>query len=322
MLFAVPLALYGCAVACKVVAAFGDIDRVDRNGLTQLHIAARDGRDARVFSLIGQRADVDAQADWRSALWLAAHAGHVGAVRLLLDAGASQRADLDGVTPLAAALRANCEAVVRLLLAAGADVEACDAVGVPPLLCAIQNTNSAVVRLLITASTDLERRQFGLTMLLHAIMCGSPCVPLLLAAGAYYSVRGNGIGALRDCSSMKLAATCNNYNAALLLLAAGAECAPEDVAAVAAGDDKWLYIKTDLVGIARAREKIKRAGVVSVRDRAFAVCVGLQSLDLSALELAEIVEHACAPFVANLPFHLKWDLVVCVKHFHDRLRIE
>jgi hypothetical protein len=66
--------------------------------------------------------------------------------------------------------------------------------------------------------------------------------------------------------------------------------------------------------IAEARRRIARERVDLIRARAFEVCVALESLELPALVMCEILEFACAPFAACVPFHHKWDIVVAVKH--------
>jgi hypothetical protein len=40
------------------------------------------------------------------------------------------------------------------------------------------------------------------------------------------------------------------------------------------------------------------------RARAFQVCVGLQSLRMSALEMCEVLAHMFAPLESTVPFHL------------------
>lgn len=51
-----------------------------------------------------------------------------------------------------------------------------------------------------------------------------------------------------------------------------------------------------------------------LRLRGFEICVGLHALDLTALEMCEILAHAFAPCELLVPFHLQWALVTAVKH--------
>ena len=56
-----------------------------------------------------------------------------------------------------------------------------------------------------------------------------------------------------------------------------------------------------------------------IRERATDVLVALQSYFLPALQLVEILD---ALFPNSIPLHKKWDLVVAVKHWHQRRGIE
>ena len=56
-----------------------------------------------------------------------------------------------------------------------------------------------------------------------------------------------------------------------------------------------------------------------IRDHAFTALVGLADLDLPALQLVEILD---ALFPNSIPLHKKWNLVVAVKHWHQRHGIE
>ena len=56
-----------------------------------------------------------------------------------------------------------------------------------------------------------------------------------------------------------------------------------------------------------------------IRDPAIVILMALQDLDLPALLLVEILDEA---FPNSIPMHKKWDLVVAVKHFHQRRGIE
>ena len=52
-----------------------------------------------------------------------------------------------------------------------------------------------------------------------------------------------------------------------------------------------------------------------IRDEATMLAIGLQDLELPALVTLEIIDAA---FPNAIPMHKKWDLVVAVKHFHER----
>lgn len=55
--------------------------------------------------------------------------------------------------------------------------------------------------------------------------------------------------------------------------------------------------------------------LASISDEAATLAIGLQELDLPALVTLEIIDAA---FVNAIPMHKKWDLVVAVKHWHQR----
>ncbi|MEP6795738.1 MAG: hypothetical protein ABJB16_15520 [Saprospiraceae bacterium] len=51
--------------------------------------------------------------------------------------------------------------------------------------------------------------------------------------------------------------------------------------------------------------------------RIFQICVGLQSLELSALELLAIVDES-NPNMAHLTMNQKWTAITAIKHFHEK----
>ncbi len=59
--------------------------------------------------------------------------------------------------------------------------------------------------------------------------------------------------------------------------------------------------------------------LLMIREHATDVLIGLADLDLPALQLVEILDEL---FPNSIPLHKKWDLVVAVKHWHQRHGIE
>ncbi len=59
--------------------------------------------------------------------------------------------------------------------------------------------------------------------------------------------------------------------------------------------------------------------LLMIRARATDALIGLADLDLPALLSVEILD---ALFPNSIPMHKKWDLVVAVKHWHQRRGIE
>jgi hypothetical protein len=97
------------------------------------------------------------------------------------------------------------------------------------------------------------------------------------------------------CDALRLICASSNEAAALLLAAGAHRKARCDFEPTA--DE-----------IAEARRRIARERVDLIRARAFEVCVALESLELPALLMCEILEFACAPFAACVPFHHKWNI--------------
>jgi hypothetical protein len=65
-----------------------------------------------------------------------------------------------------------------------------------------------------------------------------------------------------------------------------------------------------------ARRQLARDRVDLIRRRATEVLIGLQGQELSAGELLEVLEFATEPFANCVPPHIKWQLIVTVKHFN------
>lgn len=106
----------------------------NRSQRTALHVAAtQEHADVHhiIRWLIDHRADVNAvDKTGKTALFLAAMAGHAATAKLLLDKGAAvDAADSFGRTPLHVAVRAESVAAITVLLEAGSDVNQPDKEG-------------------------------------------------------------------------------------------------------------------------------------------------------------------------------------------------
>jgi ankyrin repeat protein len=64
-----------------------------------------------------------------------------------------------------------------------------------------------------------------------------------------------------------------------------------------------------------ARRHIAKIRLDLVRRRAFQICVGLQSLNLDALQLCEILMHSFGALGSLIAFHQWWTIATKVKHF-------
>jgi ankyrin repeat protein len=123
-------------------------------------------------------------------LEIAAGAGHVEVVELLLDRGAEIQ-NKGQWSPLEFAATEGHARVVKLLLDRGADVDLRDSMGSTPLHAAAGAGHLAVVKLLLEQRADVSVRDvYGKTPLHEAASCGvKECAEMLLAAGAALEAR-------------------------------------------------------------------------------------------------------------------------------------
>lgn len=103
-----------------------DVDLLNHNAQTPLHMAAFEGHEEVVPELLNSGANALLQdIDGRTALHLAVSRGNFDIVRLLLDNARAplmiRMADCTGKTPLHQAVMQECDEIVRLLVERGAD---------------------------------------------------------------------------------------------------------------------------------------------------------------------------------------------------------
>lgn len=173
-------AYYGAADALAAL-----LERVQEDELNVYEASAL-GRPARLKTILGQsRLKVNQpNAEGFTPLGLAAFFGHVDAVKVLLDHGAT--VDLKdrsrfGNTALDAAVAANRADVVRILLDTGANPNVRDSEDYTPLHKAAQHGNAEVVRLLLEHGADAAAvRKGGETPLAEAEAKGHADVARLL----------------------------------------------------------------------------------------------------------------------------------------------
>jgi uncharacterized protein len=166
---------------------------------------AAEGRVSDLLDLLSGGVSVDVCDDrdvpWgRTALMVAAMAGHLEAVRALLKAGASVAVKDEnfpesegGRQPLHYAAASRNIQVGEGLLAAGADINAITTFGATPLIKAVTSNNPAVINVLIERGAKLNlkpRRKRFAPPLFHAVSAGIPpadmlnLVEILLKAGS------------------------------------------------------------------------------------------------------------------------------------------
>lgn len=157
----------------------------------QLTRAAGNGDVTVVSQLLAAGAEVDAPSSGRTALDLAAHAGHTDTVRVLLAAGADpgqQAGEYGESTPLCLASMYGHTAVVGVLLEAGAPTGAQGRLGGVPLVLAataMEPGHPRTVDLLLRHGADIDGLMKGKTPLEWAAAFGQVhMVRHLLARGA------------------------------------------------------------------------------------------------------------------------------------------
>lgn len=159
-------------------------DVTTNDGHTVLHIAARQERLGLLRRLLHKALSLDVNAlshEARTPLIIAAAAGRVDAVRMLLGHGANtSTSDNDGWTPLHWAVKSSSLRIVRMLLEHGADPTAKSASGETALSIArtsLDGEDLKKIEKLFHHAEDLSSRQPGtiaLRQLLRAAESGSP----------------------------------------------------------------------------------------------------------------------------------------------------
>jgi ankyrin repeat protein len=201
---------------------------------------------------------------------------------------------------------------------AGADVDAVDGAGMTPLHFAAVNCNVSALRLLVEFGADIDRQRpsdgstpFHLLLRDEWAVDGE-CVEFLLAVGADVCL-GDRHGKT-VCHAAAL-----NFNSGDLcaFLSAGGDLDQPDrlgdtARAIAIRNNCRVPGAAD---VDYERAIIARSRLNLVRHRAFDVCVGLQSLNINALQLCEIMKYSCGAFGSLIAFHQWWSIAIAVKHF-------
>jgi hypothetical protein len=148
------------------------------------------------------------------------------------------------------------------------------------------------------------------------VVTNHDCAVLLLAAGANVCARDtSGQTALHQIGARHA----NDLIAVPSLLAAGADLEVADDDAVTA---RQVLARRRLTcgpdQIEAARRDIAQARLDFVRDRALQVCIGLQLLELDALQMCEIMLFACGPVAPLIPCHIWWKIATTFKHFRTK----
>jgi ankyrin repeat protein len=196
-------------------------------------------------------------------------------------------------------------------------INAVDRGGSTPLHWAVTRGSESVVRVLVELGTDVDRQNTdGWTALHRACddlqLNGPSVVELLVVLGADVS--------LVDCADQSVCdlAAAHWHSALCICVAAGGDLdrtqktgdTPRRIA------NRYNTLLPCGDEIAAARRRIAKARLDLVRQRAIQICVGLQSLDIDALRLCEILMHSFGALGSLIAFHQWWQIATKVKHFH------
>jgi ankyrin repeat protein len=264
--------------------------------------------------------------DGRTILFDAVSQDNIRLVEFLLTKGANiNQIDMRGHSPLHEALCSHrlmtinkiYADMIKILIKHGANVNLKNKYGVSPFHAIVHFKDISLIEYFIENGADLNsiHEHSGKTPLYLALglIDNISIIELLINKGADV----NDIWDIDDnmMYSISYAFNMNKTQYIPILLAAGAD--DPDIRIKISKDDVFVG-NGAAIGI--PKKEIELAGFNAIRKRAGTICIALQDLDLPAPQTIEIIVHACVPFAENLPYHYLWDLVVMVKHFHDRQR--
>jgi ankyrin repeat protein len=249
-------------------------------------------------------------------------------VQALLDRGVVMRelCDALGKTPFHFAPYDFNRDAMDMLLAAGADLNARSSSDEAPIHVIARVGHESAMRWLIEAGADLDcGNSLGQTPLHEACFPrhslseseeNARCAMLLLAAGADVHARttdGRSATALH-----RIAEFVKPYRMTIIhvLLSSGADLdATNHIGGTARQFLANRGVNVDPAAVAAARREIVKLRLDFVRHRALNVCIGLQSMELDALRMCEIMLHACGRVAPLIAFHHWWTIATTVKHF-------
>jgi ankyrin repeat protein len=204
----------------------------------------------------------------------------------------------------------------------GVDVDACDSEGNTPCHIAACNRSGGQLRWLVDAGADFDVPNCrGETPLQSACLKGKnmECIILLIAAGADVHVRD----ADGKTPFHRVAEWNYTYSSVAILncfVAVDADLDAVDNHGITVRQRLawWAFVIVD-IDVESARRRIAKIRLDLVRNRAMQVCIGLQSLGLDALQMCEILQHACCRgrWAQLIPFHIWWKIATTVKHFQQ-----
>jgi ankyrin repeat protein len=208
-------------------------------------------------------------------------------------------------------------ALVRL---AAVDVNAGDSHGASALHYAASRLLYDAIAVLAELGADVDQQSTDGVTALHRA-CGNwkidgMCSLKLIALGANTRMVNN-----QGDTACHVAARSHNHVALCACLAGGADM---DLLNNDGESPRSIILQQRNVelppaaGVESARRCVAMTRLNFVRRRALQVCIGLQPLCLDALQICEILLHACGPLANCVLFHHWWKIATTVKHFQSK----
>jgi ankyrin repeat protein len=222
--------------------------------------------------------------------------------------------DNNGHTPLHRAVHQKSDASVldTLVKVARIDVNARAKNGFTAAhtACTVRNADALTFLIAAGANLDLGDNRGNTPLHFTQFDPTDQMAVLLLAAGVDVNAKNE---------SGRTA--CNNTNVRWLtslpvLMAFGANLDEPDNGGVTARQRFATGEPPTSEQIELARQRVLSVQFSFVRQRAFEICIALQSQGLDALCLCEILLHSCTQVAPFVPFHRWWQIVTKIKHFH------
>jgi ankyrin repeat protein len=347
-------------IAEMLLKAGARIDAADSVGWTACHVAAIHGEAKLMTLLLAHKADIAAVDDlMRTPLNLAIKFHNESVVPILLDAGArlddnvcwaassstsviqvllnrgvvlrdlrdDSNALAQGSTPLHWAVSSKdiYMPALKVLVSSGVDLNARDSFGntcCHTFLDRFVYAERKNLIWLIDSGVDLEVvNSVGHTPLHRACMQANGSAIFLVAAGAdVHKLTGNG-----DTACHLALARVEQSEAVELIYVLHAVGASIDVPNQTGDTVRQLLAERKVTIRPRKLESTLRAMVRLrldfVRKRALQICIALQSLRLDALQMCEILVHACGAVAPVIRFHHWWNIVTAVKHYMPQPKV-
>ncbi|WP_420421121.1 ankyrin repeat domain-containing protein [Simkania sp.] len=137
-----------------------DVNDRDEYEQTALHLAAINGNDTSITTLLNASSDIHAKNNRdNTPLHFAAYKGHINAIEVLLKAGSDIHAtNIDGYTPLHMAAEQGHVKAIEVLLKAGSDIHARDNSDWTALCLAVCFGYEKAIEVLLKAGSDIHAK--------------------------------------------------------------------------------------------------------------------------------------------------------------------